>query len=355
MGQTSIESIHKTLQEVREKGGDVSLKSFIADTWEGVDIAKFYMERGIDFTGMTVNKILSTPGDNRFLMPEIIRDAVVRGLEYTPIHPGLIATSESIEGTGLTMPHIDWTGIDREDVQLRDVNEGATIPEGQIVTWNQKQVTISKKGRGLKQTYESIMWTPIDLAVIYFQELGTQLGADLDRDFVNILLNGDQADGSESAPVIGVTNAGTLVYEDLVRGWVRFRRIGRNSSAMLVNEVDAIKILTMDEFQKTQPNNAVSSSGIELKVSTPLPTSQDIFVHDAVPAKKVILVDRSRAVIQLTALPLLVETEKIISRQLQGEYVSIITGFANVFRDGRLVIDYATSLVTNPGPLVPTI
>ena len=37
----------------------------------------------------------------------------------------------------------------------------------------------------------------------------------------------------------------------------------------------------------------------------------------------------------------------------RGEYVSIITGFANLFRDARLVLDYTTSLSTNPGPSVP--
>jgi hypothetical protein len=33
--------------------------------------------------------------------------------------------------------------------------------------------------------------------------------------------------------------------------------------------------------------------------------------------------------------------------------VSIITGFANVFNDGRLVIDVNSTLVANPGPAVP--
>lgn len=355
MGDASIQKVHEDLQKIREKGKDMSLAAYVKQTWDGADIVKFYDELGLDLSGQTVGKMLSTSEQNRFLMPEIIRDAIVRGLEYTPFYSGLVAASESIEGTGLTMPFMDWRDIDRDDVRLRDVNEGATITESQIITWGEKQVTIGKKGRGLKQTYESIMWTPIDLAAIFFEELGTQLGADLDRDLVDIALNGDQANGSESAPVIGVTTPNTLTYMDLVRVWVRFKRIGRNSSVMLVNEVDAITILNMDEFQKTMIPNGVTPSGVTLNVATPLPTSQDIFVHDAIPSKKIILVDRARAFIQLTAMPLLIETEKIVSRQIQGEYVSIITGFANIFRDGRLVLDYSTNLTTNPGPTPPTI
>ncbi len=253
------------------------------------------------------------------------------------------------------MPFIDFTDIDRDVLHLRDTNEGATITEGEIIAWSEKQVTIKKKARGLKQTYESIMFTPIDLAGIYFEELGTQLGADLDRELVNIAINGDQADMSEAAPVIGATTPGTLTFTDLTRAWIRFRRIGRNSTVMLTSEEDAITILNMEQFLKTQIPNGVAPSGITLNVANPLPTSQDIFVHDAIPSGKIILVDRARAFIQLTAMPLLIESEKIVSRQIEGEYVSIITGFANIFRDGRLILDYDTSLTVNPGPGIPTI
>jgi hypothetical protein len=352
-----MEAFHKEMQRLRKNRKDVSLKSFLSETYgDEMTPEKFYRELGIDMRDMTVEKMLNTSEMNRWLFPEIFRDAIRRGIEYTPFHPSLIAAEETINGTGLTMPFMDFTqGIDRDEVRLRDTNEGATITEGEIVTWAEKQVTIKKKARGLKQTYESIMFTPIDLAAIYFEELGTQLGADLDRDLINIALNGDQADGSESAPVIGAAVAGTLAYTDLTRAWIRFQRIGRNSSVMLTSEADAITILNMPEFQRTVFPGAQTPSGITLNVRTPLPSSQDIFVHDSIPTGKIVFVDTARAFIQLTAMPLLIESEKIVSRQIEGEYVSIITGFANVFKDGRLVLDYTSNLVTNPGPNPPSI
>jgi hypothetical protein len=197
------------------------------------------------------------------------------------------------------------------------------------------------------------MFTPIDLAAIYFEELGTQLGSDLDAELVNIALNGDQADGSAAAPVIGVTSSGTLTYNDLSRAWIRFRKIGRNSSVMLMAETEALTILALPEFQRTQMAGATTPSGVTLNIANPLPTSQDILIHDAIPDGNIVLVDRARAFIQLTAMPLLIESEKVVSRQVNGEYVSIITGFANVFNDGRLVIDVNSTLVANPGPAVP--
>lgn len=351
----NTEALHKEMQRLRQSGKDVTLKGYLSDTYDAeMTPERFYRDLGVDLRGMTVEKMLNTSELNKWLFPEIFRDAIRRGLEYTPFYGTLIAAEEQIDSTGITMPSIDYSGVTPDDVRLRDTHEGASITEGaEIITWSEKQVTIKKKARGLMQTYESIMFTPIDLAAIFFEELGTQLGADLDGDLIDIAFNGDQADGSGSAPVIGATTAGTLTYADLVRVWTRLRRINRVSSVMLCNEADAITILGLPEFQKSLQPNLVSSSGVTLNFENPLPTQQDIFVHSDVPAGKILFVDRARAFVQLTAMPLLIESERIVRRQIEGEYVSIITGFANIFRDGRLVLDYNTSLVVNPGPVVP--
>lgn len=354
----NTKALHEELQRLRKDGdGNVTLKSYLADTAEGLTPERFYRDLGIDMSKLTVEKMLNTSELNRWLFPEVFRDAVLRGLAYTPFYGDLIAGEESIESTGLTMPMMDFTAVDRTEVQLRDTNEGATITEGQIMTWSEKQVTIKKKARGLKQTYESIMFTPIDLAAIYFEELGTQLGADLDADLINIAFNGDQADGSQAAPVIGAATAGTLLFQDIVRTWIRFSRLGRESTVMLASENDVNTILNMSQFQRTIFPGAVtpaaSTYDVTLRVKQPLPQTQDIYTHNAIPDGKLVFIDKRRFAIQLTAMPLLLESEKLVSRQIQGEYVSMITGFANLFKDGRLVMDYTTNLSTNPGPTVP--
>lgn len=348
----TMKAFHTEMQKLREAGEDVSFKSYLHDVY-GTEMTpeKFYREAGIDLSGQTVHKMLNTSELTKYLFPEIFRDAIRVGLEYTPFFGQLIVGDEAIPSNGITMPSMDFTDIDPDDVRLRDVNEGATIPEGEIITWQDKRVVVHKKARGLKQTYESIEWTPIDLARIYFEELGTRLGSDLDRDLVNVLINGDQLDASQSSPVIGATVANTLDYTSISRAWMRFRKIGRNSTYMLCSEADALSILNMAEFKRTQIPNGVTPSGITLVMSNPLPTSQNILIHDAMPTGKILLIDTGRAAVKLTAIPLLIESEKIVSRQITGEYVSITTGFANVFRDGRLILDYTTNLTTNPGPV----
>lgn len=351
----SMKAFHHEMQSLRQSGDDVSLKQYLAGVYdEDMSPEAFYAACGIDLKGMTVEKLINTSDLTRWLFPEIFRDAIRLGLVYSPFYSKLITSEERIESTGVTMPHVVYPGDD--PVTMRVTGEGATITEGEL-EWGEKQVTIKKRARGLKQTYESIMFTPINLATVYFEDLGIRLGADLDADLIDVAFNGDQSDGSAASAVIGSAVADTLAYTDIARAWVRFKRINRVSSAMLTNEADAITILNMTQFLRNQfpgatpQGSGFAPSGTTLNVNTPLPSDQDVYVHSSVPSKKICFIDTGRAFVQLTAMPLLIESDKLVNRQIQGQYASIITGFANIFDDARLVLDYHTNLSTNPGPV----
>lgn len=347
----NMKAFFNEMQSLRRKGEDVTFKQYLSDLF-GLDTTpqKFYSEVGINLSEMNVEKMINTSDLSRWLLPEIFRDAIRLGLQYTPFYSRLITSDENINGTGVTMPKLEL--IPEDELALRDTNQGASITEAEFVIWAEKQVSVKKKARGLVMTYESIMFTPINLATIYFQELGARLGATLDRDLINIAINGDQVNGSEASPVIGAATANTLLYTDIARAWIRFKRIGRNSVVMLTSEADAITIMNMPQFERKNPSPGATPSGVTVNVNTPLPTSQDIYVHDAIPTGKIILIDPAFAFVKLTAMPLLIEGDKVIRRQLNEEFVSMITGFANVFNDGRLILDYTTNLTTNPGPTV---
>lgn len=349
----NIEALHTEMQVIRQGDTkeDLTLKTAIEQIW-GPEMTPdgFYRQLGVDLKTMTVDKILNTGEMSRWLFPEIIRDAIRIGLLYTPFYSKLIAGEDTINSTGLTMPYMDYRGIDQNLIRLRDVKEAGTITESEVVVWSEKQVNITKKARGLLQTYESIQFVPIDLASLYFEELGVRLGADLDAMLINVVFNGEQSDGSAASPVMGATTSGTLTYFDIARVWVRFKRIFRNSTVMLMSEADAITVLNMEQFLFIQYPNGTTQSGVTLNVNTPLPSSQDIYVHNAVPSGTIAFCDVSRMAIQITAQPLLTESDKIIRRQMTETFVSIMTGFAILFTDGRIVLNYNTSLSTNPGP-----
>lgn len=348
-----MKALHEEMQIARSQGlTDVTLKSYLEWLWPDMTPETFYQDLGVTISGTTVSKMIETSELSRWLLPELFRDAIRKGLNYAPFHPNLVALQETIQGMALTMPALDYSGD--TSVALRDHTEAATISEG-TVRWSEKQVSIRKKARGLRQSYEALMFVPVNLAAVYFEDMGTRLGADLDKEAINVLINGDQADGSEAASIIGVDVDNTIGYKDLVRAWVRMQRIGRPSTSMVMDEVSALSVLDMDAFKRTMPGGEAKYP-VNLNWKTPLPASQDIYVHSNVPALKIILVDTTKALAQLTAMPLLIESDKIVNRQVVGEFASIITGFANIFTDARLILD-GTSTYGAPdnatGPVVP--
>ena len=342
--EKTCKALHLEMQDLRYKGEDMDLKDYIPKFYEDPSLTpeRFYRELGINVQELTVEKFLGSDTDSRWLFPEIFRDAIKKGLQYAPFYSKLVVGEERIDSSGITMPYFNASSA-----AMTDVAEGGTITEG-TMTWDKKTVTVSKRARGLKQSYESIAWTPVRLAAIYFEDLGIQLGATLDGDLVDVAINGEQGDGSEAATIMGVGTADTLAYKDIVRVWVRMNRINRPSVAILCNESEAVNLLDMAEFKNPVQGQPLKT----LNLRSPLPTEQDIYVHSDVPDKQLIFIDITKAFVQLTALPLLVESEKIVSRQLQGQYASITTGFAVVFGDARVLLDYSETLVAEPGPTV---
>ena len=127
-----------------------------------------------------------------------------------------------------------------------------------------------------------------------------------------------------------------IAYEDILRAWLRMGRLGRLPNAMLGNEEPAIKVLQLPEFK----GFAGDSTTQKIQIKTPVPQSQDFYVHGAMPAaNRLMLVDKMSAMIKLNAAAFSVESERIVERQINGTYATLMTGFATLFRDARLVLD----------------
>jgi hypothetical protein len=66
---------------------------------------------------------------------------------------------------------------------------------------------------------------------------------------------------------------------------------------------------------------------------------EEMFVSPKVGANKLVIQDPSSSIVQLTAIPLMVETERIVMKQISGTAMSIYTGFAKIQRKASVVID----------------
>jgi hypothetical protein len=376
----------ETLRTDKLKPRNISLRQHLATKYDGLEPGHLYSELGIEPEFMTVGELMGDD-DNSWLMPEIVRDGVARGMGLVqreqlnalrefmsslavtseagtggnrwlspevftdPImrgavqatfYPDLVVREITVGNLTVTVPFLNLS-----DAKLMDSHEGATIEEGSVA-YADKKVTVRKRARGIKITYEAVEFNTLDLVQLYFEDFGRLLGHTLNGDAVLAIINGDQEDGSEAAAVIGVTDTGVgITYKDVLRVWARLSLLGRASTSIVGNETSAVDYLTLEEVIKRQ-NTGPTTAPTNIK--TPLPTSQDLYLSPKVPGEKLVFQDSSASLVQLTARPLMVENERIVSKQLAGTYASIYTGFSKLNRNASVVLDPAVTFAAAGWP-----
>ena len=290
------------------------------------------MQLGIDPSLHTIDSLFNFTDDIdsgfRWLVPEVIREAIRLGLRRGPIYPSLIAADETVSQPTVTMPKID-----KSEATPKKTGEAESIRMG-TMTFGQRDVKLDKTAVGINMTDEVVQYVALNTLSIFLQDVGVNLGLALDNQAINVLINGDQADGSMSAATIGVETTTEFNYIDFLRPWFRMGRLGRMPSKILSREEEAIAIVEIPEFKALAGKATLK----DIRISTPIPTSQDLSIHGGLPANHFMLVHPEAAMIKLTSQALKVESERIASKQITGTYVSTTVGFANILRDARLLV-----------------
>lgn len=308
---------------------EVTLEELVQGKY-GVSQDAFFEKLGINSKIDTMQNIFTMPQQNiRWIVPEIIRAAITTGMRKAPFYPNIIASDQSINGLQVTMPMVNMS-----DAAPAKVNEAETIPLGDV-SFGQKSVSLFKIGKGFKLTDEVKNYVSIDVLGIYLRDFGIQLGYAMDTLAMDVLMNGNKADGSESAPVIGVyetTNG--ITYKDLLHIWVRAARMGRNFTTMIGGEDQAIEMLNLPEFKERHSGTTEAT----LNIKSPVPNKADFYIHPGTPDQQLLMVDTSAALIKLTAKQLMLESERIVSNQTEAVYASLTTGFSKMYQDAVLLL-----------------
>lgn len=320
---------------------DISFGDFVKDRY-GISMEDYMDKIGIDTKVTTMENIFTMPDQNiRWLVPEIIRSAINLGIYEAPFYPNIIASDQAINGLSAIMPFVNPS-----DATPARVNEAETIPLGDV-SFGQKSVKLFKIGKGFKITDEVKNYVSLDVMSIFVRDFGVQLGYALDTLAMDVVINGNQVDGSESAPVIGVgSTSDGIQYRDLLRVWVRASRLGRNFKSMVGGEEEAINILDLPEFKIRQYGTPLAN----LNLKTPVPNSADFYIHPGVPDNQVLLIDPRAALIKLTARQLMLESERIVSNQTEAIYATITTGFSKMYQDAAILLDGSKEFSSNGFP-----
>lgn len=339
----SMQSAVRELENLRKGSNtrvavDMSFAEYAKHKWgfsmdNNGKCESFFDLLGINTSVNSIESLYSmneVPSGYRWIIPEVIREAIRTGLRKAPIYQNFIASE-----TTVTQPTVIMPSINMSDASATIIGEARSIPMGQV-SFSQKSVNLDTIGIGLKVTDEVAKYSSIDMLSIFLQDVGVKLGMALDAKAINVLINGDQAGNTESAAVVGVSTVNTLAYKDILKAWIRMGRIGRMPQSILSAEDIGIDVLQLAEFKGFAGNTTTQN----INIKTPVPANQSYYIHGAMPsANQIMLVDSSSALIKLNAQALQVESERIVEKRLTGSYATVVTGFASLFRDARVIID----------------
>ena len=270
-----------------------------------------------------VEKFFKT-AQSAVLFPEYIARAVKVGMEEANILPDITATETLIEG----MDYRSITSVPEDEKQLKQVAEGAAIPQTTVRT-RDSLVKLHKRGRMLVASYEAIRFQKLDLFSVTLRQIGAQIGRMLLEDAVDVIVNGDG--NGNPAKVSSVAQAGKLTYEDLVAFWNDFEPYQLN--ALLVGTDTLPKLL--DLRQMRDPEAGLDFHGTGRMVT---PMGAKVLRSSAVPAGKILGLDKNYALEMVKAGDVMVEYDKIIDRQLERAAITTISGYAKIFEDASRVL-----------------
>ncbi|MEG2420069.1 MAG: phage major capsid protein [Oscillospiraceae bacterium] len=295
---------------------------------EGLDAYQRQLKRfDIKAKGLgsdTVEKFFAT-SESAVLFPEYIARNVRQGMEESDLLPHITAAVTRFDG----MDYRSITSIPDESKELRHIAEGASIPQTAVKT-QENLVKLHKRGRMLVASYEAIRYQKLDLFAVTLRQIGAHINRMHLEDAIGVLLDGDGNKNPAKEYKVGTApiggTAGTIAYNDLVDFWSQFDPYEMNT--LLVNSDTMVKLLKLPEFQNPLTGLNFQGTG---KLATPL--GAKLLRTSAVPAGKIIGLDKNYALEMVKGSDVVVEYDKLIDRQLERAAITSISGFAKLFGD----------------------
>ena len=302
---------------------------------EGTDAFQRQLKRfGIRAKGAgssPVEKFFRTM-DSAVLFPEYIARTVRQGMEENDILPAITATTTIIDAMDYRSIYSNPTDDDKE---LKDVEEGATIPETEVKT-KEHLVKLSKRGRMLVASYEALRFQKLDLFGVMLRQIGAHIQKQQLADAVKVLIEGDGNDNAAVQYTIGTSpisgTQGTLGYDQLVEFWGQFDPYTMNT--LLCSTNCMTQLLKVPELQNPLTGLNFQGTG---KLTTPL--GAQLHRTSAVADGVIIGLDNRYALEQVRAGDVLVEYDKLIDRQLERAAITSIAGFAKICDGAACVLN----------------
>lgn len=310
-GEKSVFSGRSMLEQemikmrLRAAGKDVPMTAFEKQL-QAHDIKAFGI--GTD----PVSKFFNT-GESAVLFPAFLSNRLIAGLLMSSLVPELVAFTEVIDSVNYQKLTLEDSEDDR---QLRQVNEGEEFP-GVRIKVGKEMVMMKKYGRYLQASYESISSQKINVYGAFIQRIGAQLGIDETDDLLYVLKNGD---GNANTPGKTVSTAvsGTIGVGDVI-SWATGL-----AAPYKMNKFVGKKALLQEYYETLAGMNNPSDQFGFIGIGLPKALEWD---RSSMTSDNFLGVDTRYACAHLSMGEPMVESEKIIRRQLNGTALSVYSGY----------------------------
>lgn len=313
---------------------DMSFSEFAQDKW-GVNFDGILRLAGIDKNKVTVNKLYSLPNlpdDSRYITPIFITEVMRTGLAKPALWADLIRDSITVDSLSVIIPVINLS-----DAAMKQVAEGESVTYGTIKL-DSKTAKISKVGRGFKYTDETFMFSTLNMVTPFLEDLGSRINMSQNAVAIKALL--------QDIVSIGVKQTGKFQYRDMVYVHAVMKNINRQINAAVSNVRSYTDVMDMDEVKGLVGTRQLININSEFKTLN----VGDMGVHSGIPDDSTLFLDKATALRRLVAMPLKVENERIINKQVTEIVATMMVGFTTLMEDSRFLLNHSLDIATNDFP-----
>lgn len=249
-----------------------------------------------------------TSTESAVLFPEFVTRSIRKGFDDTILSS--VCAVKTVVNSG------QYLGCVLDDSTAYDVcSQGETLPTA-TVTESLAATVLAKYGRLISASYESIRQQRLDVFGVMLRSVGVRLAAAVVKKAVEVL-----ADGADEVSTTELT------YADLAELYGKFESF--DMTTVIASPALAAKIASMDQL---------SDSSADADGRFILPFGSELIKTSAAGADTIIGIDRDYALEFITSTELVMETDKLIDRQLDQMTASITCGFRKITPDAVKVL-----------------
>lgn len=307
-------TLEKGLYNITGKSFTEALTELDSDTayagteLEGLDAYERQLKRfDIKVSGANsdrVEKFFRTT-QSAVLFPEFVRRCIKAGMDGASVLSEIVAATTNTDGVDYRGLSITKSGTDAA------VAAGSALPITAVGSAS-STVSVSKYGRQIQTVYEVLRKQRLDLFGVVLKSVGAQISSAVNNAAAAVL-------SANVTPTV-TSASGTISYADLASFWASMS--GHNMSAVLVSPSNLAKILALTEMKNCvgdKNGNVITPFGVKLVKCSGLTNEY------------LIGVDSNSALEMILGSDIVVDSDKLISSQIDNIAFSISVGFAKIY------------------------